>query len=75
MTLEASETELPGGRDGNLCEQADEHVLVLLRVGVELPRRIVGKFDGPRVGNGSKFVISLLPLFDCLDSATKIDVF
>jgi hypothetical protein len=66
---------LPGRREGNLCEQADEHVLVLFRIGVELPRSIVGKFDGPRVGDGPKFVISLLPLFDCLDSAIKIDVF
>ena len=58
-----------------MCEQADEHVLVLLRVGVKLPGRIIGKFDGPRVWNGSKFIISLFPFLDGLDSAIKIDIF
>jgi hypothetical protein len=88
VTLEASEIELDctptrfasdddwlPGRDGNLREQTDEHVLVLFRVGVELPRRVVRKFHGPRVRDGPEFVISLFPFLDGLDSAIKIDVF
>ena len=56
-------------------EQADEYVLVLFGVCIELPWRVVCKFDGPGMGDGSKFVISLVPFLDSLDSAVEIDVF
>ena len=60
---------------GHLREEADKHVLVLLRVGVELPRCVVRKFDSPRVWDGPKFVISLVPFLDSLDSIVEIDAF
>lgn len=66
---------LPGWGVGDLREQTDEHILVLLRVGVELPRRVVCKFDGPRVRDRPKFVVSLIPFLDGLDGAIQIDVF
>ena len=66
---------LPDWRVRHLHEQADEHVLVLFRVGVELPRRVVRKLNGPRVWDGPKFVISLVPFLDSLDSAIKVDAF